>query len=248
MMTMLKRRLLDALWPPACPVTGLAVDVSGHLDFDAWRKMSFLDAPWCGCCGLPFPYQAGPIIETASLCGPCLAKRPHFDTAHAPLAYDDASRSLVLGFKNGGRREMLSQFGRWMAQAGKLALADADVIVPVPLHWRRLISRRYNQSALLGLALAKETGLPFEAGWLLRHRSTPTQARKSVRDRRRNMAGAFSVSASHELPNRSVILVDDVFTTGATVSACARVLKKSGASRVHVVTLSRVVRASDPTM
>jgi ComF family protein len=248
MINMLKRRLLDALWPPACPVSGLAVDVSGHLDFEAWHKISFLDLPWCVRCGLPFPYQAGPIIETGTQCGPCLARPPHFDSARAPLVYDDASRPLVLGFKNGGRREMLIQFGRWMEQAGKTALADADLIMPVPLHWRRLIARRYNQSALLGLALAKQAGLPFKAGWLVRRRATPSQARKSVRDRRRNMAGAFMVSPDHDLTNRSVVLVDDVFTTGATVSACARVLKKSGANRVHVVTLSRVVRASDPTM
>jgi len=244
----MKTRLLDALWPPACPISGVAVDVSGHLSAPAWKRLDFLDAPWCEICGLPFPYPSGSGVGAGTLCGPCIAKPPKFDRARAPLVYDEASRPLVLGFKNGGRREMLAQYARWMARAGRDILLETDALLPVPLHWRRLLARRYNQSALLGLALSKQTGIPFQADILLRKRATPSQAGRSVKARRRNMAGAFAVSDEKNIAGQSFVLVDDVYTTGATVSACARVLKSSGAKRVHVVTLCRVVRASDPTM
>jgi len=247
-METLKTRLLDSLWPPACPVSGVAVDVCGHLSASVWKRLDFLDAPWCAICGLPFPYPAGSGVGAGTLCGPCIAKPPKFDQARSPLAYDDASRPLVLGFKNGGRREMLAQYARWMARAGREALQEADIILPVPLHWRRLFVRRYNQSTLLGLALAKETGLDFRADILLRKRATPSQAGRSVKARRRNMAGAFTIAAGKSVAGKCFVLVDDVFTTGATVSACARVLKAAGAEKVHVMTLCRVVRASDPTM
>ncbi|WP_417496772.1 ComF family protein [Maricaulis sp.] len=239
--------LADAVWPPVCPVRSVPVDASGRLDAAAWQGLEFIDAPWCDCCGVPFPYGTG--IETGGLlCALCLARPPKFDRARAPLVYGDVSRQLVLGFKNGGRREMIDQFGAWMARAGASCLSGADYILPVPLHWRRLLTRRYNQSALLGQALSRQTGIPMRAGWLLRSRATPSQAGKSVLSRRRNMAGAFRIAPGHGLDGRHVVLVDDVFTTGATASACARQLRRAGAALVTVVTLCRVVRASDATM
>tara|TARA_R110002051_G_scaffold259449_5_gene319255 strand:+ start:336145 stop:336891 length:747 start_codon:yes stop_codon:yes gene_type:complete len=240
--------LADAIWPPVCPVRGVPVDVSGRLDASVWQGLEFLDAPWCECCGLPFPYPSGLGAEVGILCATCIARPPKFDRARAPLAYGDASRALVLGFKNGGRREMIGQFARWMARAGEDCLEGADYILPVPLHWRRLLARRYNQSALLGEALSRQTGIPMQASWLLRARATPSQAGKSVLSRRRNMAGAFRIAPGHRLDGCHVVLVDDVFTTGATASACARQLRRAGAALVNVVTLCRVVRASDPTM
>jgi ComF family protein len=243
-----RARLFDALWPPACPVSGVAVDQPGHISADIWLGLNFLDAPWCALCGLPFPYTAGAGVGRGMVCGPCIAKPPRFDTARAPIAYDDASRFFILGFKNGGRQDMLVQFSRWMARAAAEEIAEADLIIPVPLHWRRLISRRYNQSALLARALCRETGLPFDADILARRRATPSQAGRSVKARRRNMAAAFEIRSASQLAGKVVVLVDDVYTTGATVSACTRMLKLSGARRVHVVTLARVVRTRDPTM
>ena len=182
------------------------------------------------------------------MCAACIARPPGFDCARAPLAYDDASRPLVLGFKHGGRSELIARFARWMAMAGTECLADADAIVPVPLHWRRLVARRYNQSALLGAALARQTGLPMETGLLLRGKATPSQAGRSAGARRRNVAGAFRIADGAAVEGRRLVLVDDVFTTGATVSACAKRLKRAGAARVCVMTLCRVVRAGDPTI
>lgn len=239
---------LDAVWPPTCPVSGAPVDRSGHLSPERWQALSFLAAPWCESCGFPFPYPGGSGAGSAGVCGACIAKPPVFDHVRAPLAYDDASRALVLGFKNGGRREMLHQFAAWMALAARDRLARADMLVPVPLHWRRLIARRYNQSALLGRALSQHTGLPLVSDVLARRRATPSQAGRSVDGRRRNVAGAFQILDRAALDGRHVVLVDDVFTTGATVTACARQLKKAGAACVDVVTLCRVVRSRDVTI
>ena len=249
----LASRLADWAWPPLCPVSGRAVEANGRLDPAAWSRLTFLDAPHCAICGLPFPYPGGSGSASGALCGPCIAKPPVFDRARAPLAYDDVSRPLVLGFKHGGRRELIDRFAQWMAIAGHDCLADADLgttgaILPVPLHWRRLLARRYNQSALLGRALSRLTGLPFEADLLLRRRATPSQAGQSARSRRRNVAGAFLVPDRERVRGRALILVDDVFTTGATASACARQLKRAGAERVYVMTLCRVVRPGDPTI
>jgi ComF family protein len=248
MMSVGKGYLLDALWPPACPISGELVDISGHLNAETWQSLEFLDAPWCEICGMPFEHSAGRNVEIGKLCGPCIGKTPRFDSARAPLVYDENSRPLVIGFKNGSRQEMLDQFAKWMVRVGRKQLDHADIIMPVPLHWRRLISRRYNQSALLGLAISKQTGIPFEAGCLLRKRATPSQAGRSVKDRRRNMAGAFIIRDEGNIKGRNIVLIDDVFTTGATVSACTRLLKRAGAKQVHIITLCRVVRTSDPTM
>lgn len=240
--------LADFAWPPVCPMTGVSVDVSGHVAPSAWYALTFLDAPHCARCGRPFPYPGGTGAATAALCAACIARPPAFDLARAPLAYDEASRPLVLGFKHGGRREMIAQFARWMAGSAPECLEGADAIVPVPLHWRRLWARRYNQSALLGDALARLTGLPLETRWLLRPRATPSQAGRSAGMRRRNVAGAFHVPDRQAVEGRTLVLVDDVFTTGATASACARLLKRRGAARVHVMTLCRVVRETDLTI
>jgi ComF family protein len=244
----IRRFALDALWPPACPVSGVPVDRSGHLSAAIWQDLKFLDAPWCAICGFPFPYPAGTNSSSKTQCPACIAKPPVYDQVRSPLIYDDASRSLVLGLKNGGRQELLQQFGRWMALAARDCLPEADALVPVPLHWRRLLSRRYNQSSLLAGALSRQADLPLDTDSLRRRRSTPSQAGRSIDARRRNMANAFVVTNPERVRGKALILVDDVFTTGATVAACTRQLKKAGASRVDVVTLCRVVRARDVTM
>jgi ComF family protein len=244
----LGRIALDAIWPPACPVSGIAVDRSGHLSASIWQSLEFLDDPCCAICGFPFPYPAGTRSSSAIICAACVGQAPIFDRARAALIYDDASRPLVLGFKNGGRQDMLQQFASWMVAAGRECFADADAVIPVPLHWRRLVARRYNQSALLARAVSARTGLPLETDALLRRRSTPSQAGRSLDARRRNMARAFEVVAPRSIRGKSLVLIDDVFTTGATVTACIRQLKKAGALRVDVVTLCRVVRARDVTM
>lgn len=231
------RLAADAVWPPLCPITQTRVAVQGDLSAEAWRSLTFLSAPWCDICGRPF--------ETATpegaLCGGCQASRPAFDHARAALAYDDASRLLVLGFKRGGRQDLAPRFAHWMARAGGPWLDDADVIAPTPLHYRRLVARRFNQAAELARALARRLACRYEPEALVRVRATRSQGGLSAYQRRRNVSGAFRVNerSRHRLETSKIVLIDDVVTTGATAEACARALKEAGAARVDVLALAR---------
>jgi predicted amidophosphoribosyltransferase len=142
---------LDALLPPRCLGCGGPVDRQGGLCPDCWGRLSFITAPHCACCGLPFDFQ----VEGESLCGACLAEPPPYARARAVLVYDDGSRPLLLGFKHGDRTHAARAFGLWLARAGAELLAEADLLVPVPLHRWRLFRRRYNQAALLAQAVGR---------------------------------------------------------------------------------------------
>ncbi len=236
---------LDALLPPRCLSCGAAVDRQGGICAECWDGINFIAAPMCKTCGLPFDYDPGDGADETE-CGACLRSPPVFDRARAVFRYDELSRHLVLAFKHGDRTEGAPSFGAWMARAGAELLVDADLIVPVPLHWRRLFTRRFNQSALLAQALGRIANRPALADALVRKRATRSQGGLSPAGRRRNVAGAFAVRALHAdtVRDRRVILVDDVMTTGATLAACARTLKRAGAARVDVLVLARVIRGA----
>ena len=231
-------RLLDLLLPPRCLGCGAPVAATGTLCTACWRAITFLGAPCCACCGYPFDFDLGP----GGLCGACLAAPPQFDRARAVMRYDEASRHLILALKHGDRLHLAPALAQWMQRAGAELLADADLVLPVPLHWTRLFARRYNQAAVLAQAIAKAGGPPFAATHLIRRRRTPSQGNKNATARRRNVAGAFAVKDADKLSGKRVVVIDDVLTTGATVEECARVLKRAGAVRVDVLTLARVAR------
>ncbi|MEP3654442.1 MAG: ComF family protein [Litorimonas sp.] len=228
--------VIDTLLPPQ-ELLGLDADPIAKR---MWADVSFLDAPWCEACGFPFEYA----VQSGSLCARCSTKRPDFDRARAPMAYDDGSRALILSFKHGGRTEGLASFAAQMRRAGRDVLSDADLLVPVPLHSTRLIKRRYNQAALLARALAKITPARFAPDILFRTRRTESQGGFNARARAENVRGAFSVKRLNEIKDRNLVLIDDVLTTGATLEACARTLKKAGAARVDGICLARVAKAA----
>ena len=234
---------LDALLPPQCLACGEIVGEPGALCGPCWAELNFVAAPLCRTCGRPFEVATGEDAEE-SVCGGCIARPPAFATARAALIYDDASRRLILGFKRADRTHAAPAFARWMARAGANLLAEADIVVPVPLHWSRLLARRYNQSALLANALAKLADKQALPDLLRRRRRTSTQGGLRRSARFRNVAGAFEITPRHRkrVADRSVLLVDDVLTTGATVEACAKALLRAGASQVSVLTLARVLR------
>lgn len=233
--------MVDFVLPPRCPGSGEIVDAQGSLSPAVWQGLRFISAPLCGACGLPFPFENG---DPAALCLSCVQERPVFRTARAALAYDDGSRDLILRFKHADQTHTVYSFIPWMRLAGRAMLADADVIVPVPLHPHRLLKRRYNQAALLAQALARAVEKPFLPDTLRRVKATPTQGFLKAHEREKNVRRAFAVPDRKRagVSGRKIILVDDVLTTGATVSECAKTLLKAGAQSVDVLTIARVVR------
>jgi ComF family protein len=226
--------------PPRCLGCGAQALEPASLCASCWSGLTFVTRPFCRCCGLPFEIEAG----QGALCGACLRERPPYGKARAALLYDEASRRLLLPFKHADRTESARLFLGWLSMAGSELLAEADLIAPVPLHWRRLLARRYNQAALLSQGLAQRSGKQAAPDLLVRRKATKSQGRMSRAGRRRNVAGAFAVHPRWRgrLKGRRVLLLDDVMMTGATVEACARVLKRAGAAEVHVLLLARVVR------
>lgn len=234
------RRLLDTVLPPRCLACGVVVDAVGALCTGCWPRVAFLTPPRCACCGLPFEFDLG----ADALCGACAAGRPPFARARAAFRYDEGSKELILRFKHADRTDAAPAFARWMARAGPELLAEADIVAPVPLHRFRLFMRRYNQAALLATVIGRLAGKPAINDLLVRRRRTPSQGGLGAAARRRNVAGAFAVHPGRRdaLTDKRVLLIDDVLTTGATVSACSSALLRSGAAAVDVLTLARVVR------
>lgn len=232
---------VDALLPPQCMLCTAQVDEPGRLCVDCWPGVGFIAEPCCPTCGVPHPV---PVPE-GLVCGACLKEPPPFARARAAFVYGGGGRDLVLRFKRGDRTDLAPGLAALMRQAGAPLLAECDAILPVPLHRWRLWRRRFNQSALLAQALGRAADRPVLLDLLQRRRATRSLGRLNRAARKRELAGAIGVDAGQAaaLRGQRLLLVDDVFTTGATVNACCRALLRAGATEVTVLTLARVVRA-----
>ena len=228
--------VLNAVLPPQCLACGAPVDRHGGVCGACFGKIAFITKPYCDVCGVPVESIAG----EGALCGACIRERPAFRVARAVFAYADEGRDLVLQLKHADRTDMARHLAAWMKREGDAVLAAADVIVPTPMHWTRLFSRTYNQAALLANAVGRLTGKPVIADALVRRRRTPNQGGLGREARRRNVAGAFVAARPQAIDGKTVLLIDDVLTTGATADACARALLKAGAIAVDVLCLARV--------
>jgi ComF family protein len=229
------KALVDAIYPPRCLACPSPTAVTHGLCGACWRETHFIAGTTCRRCGVPLHGAPG----SEDVCESCLGHPPGWDRGAAALVYGGAGRRMVLALKHGDRLDTVGPLAGWMAAAGRDLLAEADLVAPVPLHWRRLVRRRYNQSAELARRLGRLAGRPVVPDLLLRRRATaPQEGNRAARAA--NQAQAVALSPRHRVEGRRVLLVDDVLTTGATLSGCADVLRHAGASGVDVLVLARV--------
>ncbi|MBU2583514.1 MAG: ComF family protein [Alphaproteobacteria bacterium] len=239
--TRLRHWLTDLLMPPVCLGCQEAIASRDSLCPQCWSGIDFVGAPLCDRLGIRLPYATGDVMISAA----AAARPPPYARARAVAHYDGAMRDLVHGFKFRDRHEIRRLFGTWLCRAGSQLIADADIIIPVPLNRFRLLQRRYNQSAILAREVSRISGVPVLTGALRRGRRTKAQVGLTREQRRDNVRGAFDVPPRQRprIEGRRVLLVDDVITTGATAEACTTTLLKAGAANVDVLAVAIV---SDP--
>lgn len=233
--------ILNILLPPRCFGCGAVVSTLQTLCPPCWTKCTFLSPPWCILCGWPFPYET----PEQTVCLPCLHRPPLFVQSRSALVYNEGCRSFILKLKHGDGTHLTPALGNLMLRVGEDILAETDFLIPVPLHWRRLSWRQYNQATLLSRQISRHTGIPTYTNLIRRHRSTCPQGHQSRKDRYANIRGAFHVPKGQApfLHQKRLTLIDDVFTTGATLTECARTLLIAGAKEIRVLTLARVIVA-----
>lgn len=224
---------LDFALPARCAGCGTIVSDDGRLCGRCWQSLEFLTGGGCDLCGVPLP-------ESGPRCAQCLAAPPIHDGARAAVVYGEVSRHIALRLKHGRRIGLARQMAALMSRQ---LPGDADLLIPVPLHRWRIWSRGFNQSALIAGHLARRTGIPASLETLKRVKPTPLLRGLSARSRSAAVRGAFAVPAParDRIKGRHLVLVDDVYTSGATANACARVLKRAGASRVTLLSWARVL-------
>lgn len=233
------KRLLNLILPQRCLKCDEILDSDPGLCGPCWSQIRFISDPLCTCCGLPLDFDVG----DEGLCGGCAVSPPLYDKGRSVFVYDDASKGMILRFKHGDSTHGAPAFAKWMGTAGHDLLKETDLIIPVPLHWTRLFTRTYNQSQLMATHLSKlvpHTSL--EPALLKRHKRTQPQGFLSKDKRVENVKSSFTVPQPHLIKGKSILLIDDVLTSGATLNACAKELKKAGAKRIYALTLARVAR------
>ena len=233
---------LRLIYPPRCTICGDQVDSDFGLCGPCWRDTPFISGLVCEACGVPLPGEEDP--DQVVHCDECLKIARPWARGRAALLYRDNGRRLVLALKHGDRHDVVRPAAMWMARAAKPLLTDNTLIAPVPLHWVRMLRRRFNQSALLAQAVAEEAGLACCPDLLIRSRRTRSLEGLGFDARHQTLDGAITAHPKrrHRMAGRHVLLVDDVMTSGATFSAAAQACFASGAKDVSILALARVAK------
>ncbi|MCI0351659.1 MAG: ComF family protein [Acidobacteriales bacterium] len=207
-----------------------------------WDSLKVIEAPWCGVCGYAFPSKA--IDPNQALCGACRRGLYRFDVARAYGPFQDSLREIIHHLKYGRHPSLARPLAVRLTsvyEAHRHSL-QADWLIPVPLHPARERERGFNQAVEISRHFSRLAGVPLAWRWLLRTRPTQVQAGLTRRERRSNVNGAFDVSKGAEIQGKTLLVIDDVFTTGATLNECARILKQRGAAKVAVLSVARVIK------
>ena len=233
-------KFINFILPNRCLLCSRVIDSENSVCSVCFEKITFITEPYCQHCGTPFISH---IEQNGNmLCVECLTHKDSFRLCRAAIEYDEFSKKLLLDFKFADHIENKKLFAKWLLLAGKdIFAAGADVIIPVPLHYTRLLKRKYNQSAILAKELSVLTEIPAEYNVLKKIRRTLPQTKCNSAERKRNVKGAFGVSSSEKIKGKRVILIDDIYTTGSTMKECAKVLLKAGAKSVDALTVAKVV-------
>jgi ComF family protein len=235
------RALLDIIFPPRCHACRAFIPQGGelHLCTVCQGELHLISSPLCTHCGTPFATPDGMDHP----CGDCLTSPPRYTAARAALSFDGVTRDLIHRFKYGGKVHLSRPLTLLAAGALSPVVAswEAELLLPVPLHRRRLRQRGFNQAILLGRSLAKGWGLPLLVNNLRRTRWTEPQVTLTAAQRELNVRGAFALADPAAVQGKRILLVDDVYTTGSTVGECSKVLRLAGAEAVYVITVARAV-------
>lgn len=229
------KNCLDLILPHCCLACGREVKQGGFVCQQCFTEIDFITEPCCSICGIPFDYA-----DHNSICLDCMQNKPDFDLARAVFLYEGVARKMALAFKYADKIEAVSYFSQLMINAGSIFFKNKiDYIIPVPIHRYKLILRKYNQSALLAREIAKKTGIQISYDALIRNKNTKPQAMFHKKERFNNIKNVFKVNRTEIIKNQNLLLIDDVLTTGATVSECAKIMKAGGAEKVYVLSLAR---------
>lgn len=233
------QNLINSFLPPRCIKCGVIIGDDDGLCSQCFNEVNFISAPYCQKCGHPF--EEAPSGKKL-LCGTCLKKKKTpFRLSRSAVHYDDASKNLILSFKFMDRTDNAKTLARWLNLAGQdIWKEGVDLIMPIPLHYTRLVKRRYNQSGLLAAELTKLCKIPVDYTSVVRHKKTRPQVEFSGIERVKNVKGVFSIKHPEKIKDQRIVLIDDVMTTGSTLKECALALKKAGAKSVDTLTVARV--------
>ncbi|WP_108501860.1 ComF family protein [Paracoccus indicus] len=238
---------LHVLYPPQCLSCGAGVADGGagavHLCASCWMDAQFITGAMCDCCGVPLP-DDGTGTEQVLVCDDCLTAVRPWSRGRAAMVYDGTARKLILALKHGDRLDLAPAMAGWLARAARPLVMQDQIVCPIPLHLRRLMKRKYNQSAHVSARLARDLGLAHQPDLLVRTRHTPAQDHRDAQDRFANMADALAVNPRRaaSLQGRPVLLVDDVMASGATITTAAMALLQAGSGPVSVAVLARAVK------
>ncbi len=235
----LKRLLsevLDFLFPPICLSCSKHVGEWGQFCNTCWSNLVFIEKPLCKQCGSPFDFK----IEDDTLCGKCIQTKPHYDRVRSIFLYNDVSKKIILNLKSYDSTHLALYMAKYIKKAPDDLLSNADIIAPVPLHWKRLLKRKFNQSSLILQHLDIDADKKYY-DLLYRKKNTPIQGNMNEEKRIENTKSAFRVTEAYlsAIKGKNILLIDDVFTTGATINECAKTLKKQGAKEVWCLSFAR---------